>query len=122
MPLDLQQRATQHGNWRHHTRYEIENSRLNSTAGPIKNGGGLPQQSISLSRGNNRGVRLRHSRRHTSVDAGLTGDIKLQRNRSLAQLSFHRLNRSDVDIGNNNARARLFIAQQTPARSLKQSQ
>jgi len=34
MALDLQQRATQHGHRRHHTRYEIENSRLNSTAEP----------------------------------------------------------------------------------------
>ena len=32
--LDLQQRATQHGHRRHHTRYETESSRLNSTAGP----------------------------------------------------------------------------------------
>ena len=34
MALDLQQRATQHGHRRHNPRYETENSRLSSTAGP----------------------------------------------------------------------------------------
>ena len=39
MVLELQQRATQHGHWRHYTRYETANGSLNSTAGPHKHGG-----------------------------------------------------------------------------------
>jgi hypothetical protein len=34
MALDLQQRATQHGYWRHNSRNETENSCVNSTAEP----------------------------------------------------------------------------------------
>ena len=39
MALDIQQRSTQHGNRRHHTRYETENGCVVLQADPIKNGG-----------------------------------------------------------------------------------
>ena len=38
MALDLQQRQTQHGDRRHHTRYETENGRVILQAHPINNG------------------------------------------------------------------------------------
>lgn len=34
MAMDLQQRAAQHGHRRHNSRNEIENSHMNSMAGP----------------------------------------------------------------------------------------
>jgi hypothetical protein len=39
MALDLQQRQTQYGDRRHHTRHETENGRVVLQADPIKNGG-----------------------------------------------------------------------------------
>lgn len=47
MVLDLRQRATQHWHRRDDTRYEIENSRVNSTATHIKNGGSLCVMNIA---------------------------------------------------------------------------
>lgn len=39
MALEIQQRQTQYGYRRHHTRYEIENGRVVLRLNPIKNGG-----------------------------------------------------------------------------------
>ena len=52
MALDLQRPAIRHGLWRHNIWNKTENSCVNSTHEPIKNGGLTRQPRLSLQTGN----------------------------------------------------------------------